>query len=822
MRKGCKFFCFCLLLLLSLLPLLTSACARPESSSATQETHVPSTTQGTTVASDELPQQEMPLVIAFKPFAGSFSPFFAEAESDQAVVQLTSLYLLTLERGGDVVAQAASREAMPYAGKTYTYEGIANTETEYDDTTDTTTFTFTLRDDLYFSDGQSLTADDVIFSFYVFFDPAYPLHIDLHDLPVLGAIDYKRQISQDTYDQYTELAHQIYTAGQEHSWSEDDSWSEVQQTAFWKQVKTAWADEIQAIIDYTYTTSRGHAEQYTGYKPSEIDRAERKAVLAMSIWDFARLTDEGSLTGVYSEKVWKIAQDEYPSAEDFLQETWLAYKGNPEAFWGIEGVSETPVLSVALDAFVTQEAAQAEATGGEGVAQIAGIKKLDERTVSVTIAGDDPDALKKLNIPVAPLHYYGDHTLYDYAKNQFGFSRSDLSVIQQKSAVPLGAGPYQFEKYQDKTVSMTANASYFKGEPEIKNLQLKETVSDDLIAAVGSGISDLASVEPTKTALADILRYNQDSRLSGNRIFSLWQAEPAYSYIGINATAVKSGLPSSEASRLLRKGLATVFSACRTSAGTEPLQPILVNAPTDRLALVEANAAQPAYAVDPDGNQLYRVGMSREQILETARSAARAYFIEAGFTADESGQRLIQAPDGAALLYQLHVLADAMDQPLTADCLKTATMLLAEIGIRLDVITVEDPLHFSELLQRGDIALWYGVRAMDVAEVFFAAYHSNEISKSPLTGGLNTFRLSDKSLDDLLETAAHAADDTEKDQLYQSARDKILDWAVEVPLYLERSLTVLSAQRVDQKSLPADPTGFWNWLHEMENLKTAE
>jgi ABC-type transport system substrate-binding protein len=163
-----------------------------------------------------------------------------------------------------------------------------------------------------------------------------------------------------------------------------------------------------------------------------------------------------------------------------------------------------------------------------------------------------------------------------------------------------------------------------------------------------------------------------------------------------------------------------------------------------------------------------------------------------------------------------------MDQPLTADCLKTATMLLTEIGIRLDVITVEDPLHFSELLQRGDIALWYGVRAMDAAEVFFAAYHSNEISKSPLTGGLNTFRLSDKSLDDLLETAAHAADDTEKDQLYQSARDKILDWAVEVPLYLERSLTVLSAQRVDQKSLPADPTGFWNWLHEMENLKTAE
>ena len=57
-----------------------------------------------------------------------------------------------------------------------------------------------------------------------------------------------------------------------------------------------------------------------------------------------------------------------------------------------------------------------------------------------------------LGVIVEPMHYYGDASLYDYDNNQFGFTRGDLSAVRDKANQPLGAGPYKFVKYENKTV----------------------------------------------------------------------------------------------------------------------------------------------------------------------------------------------------------------------------------------------------------------------------------------------------------------------------------------------------------------------------------
>ena len=54
----------------------------------------------------------------------------------------------------------------------------------------------------------------------------------------------------------------------------------------------------------------------------------------------------------------------------------------------------------------------------------------------------------QLGVAIAPLHYYGDESKYDYENNQFGFERGDLSGVQAKTAEPMGAGPYKFVKYE--------------------------------------------------------------------------------------------------------------------------------------------------------------------------------------------------------------------------------------------------------------------------------------------------------------------------------------------------------------------------------------
>ena len=113
-----------------------------------------------------------PLVVGYSNFSSKFSPFFSETAYDQDVWAMTSVNLLETDRQGAIVEKGKTGETRPYNGTDYTYNGIADlTITENAD--GTIAYDFDLRDDVVFSDGEKLTADDVIFSMYVLSDPAW-------------------------------------------------------------------------------------------------------------------------------------------------------------------------------------------------------------------------------------------------------------------------------------------------------------------------------------------------------------------------------------------------------------------------------------------------------------------------------------------------------------------------------------------------------------------------------------------------------------------------------------------------------------------------
>ena len=58
-------------------------------------------------------------------------------------------------------------------------------------------------------------------------------------------------------------------------------------------------------------------------------------------------------------------------------------------------------------------------------------------------------AIYQLQMEIAPMHYYGDASLYDYDNNSFGFPKGDLSLVRAKTSTPMGAGPYIFKEYSD-------------------------------------------------------------------------------------------------------------------------------------------------------------------------------------------------------------------------------------------------------------------------------------------------------------------------------------------------------------------------------------
>ena len=112
------------------------------------------------------------IVFANDYMSEKFSPFFADTSYDQDAVAMTQVSLLSSDRGGNVVLNGKNGEVIPYNGTDYTYYSLANCKiTENED--GTVTYAIDMRNDVTFSDGVKLTADDVIFTMYVLCDPTF-------------------------------------------------------------------------------------------------------------------------------------------------------------------------------------------------------------------------------------------------------------------------------------------------------------------------------------------------------------------------------------------------------------------------------------------------------------------------------------------------------------------------------------------------------------------------------------------------------------------------------------------------------------------------
>jgi peptide/nickel transport system substrate-binding protein len=117
------------------------------------------------------------IVIGNGQMSGVFSPFFSETADDQVIVKLTSMSLLRTDVDG---------EPQPYAATCQVLE-----ENDSSGEILNTTYRFKLLDGLQFSDGEPVTADDVIFSIKVLCDPTYNGLSAVGSLPIFGLQEYK-------------------------------------------------------------------------------------------------------------------------------------------------------------------------------------------------------------------------------------------------------------------------------------------------------------------------------------------------------------------------------------------------------------------------------------------------------------------------------------------------------------------------------------------------------------------------------------------------------------------------------------------------------
>ena len=576
-----KLFAVVIVLLMAAIAL--SACS-PAPAAQTDEPAAPEAPAASEAPTDEVvtfeeqpfgenlptaPTIDIPLVVAFETFSQKFSPFFSDSGYDAAVAALTQITLLTTDRVGGIIFNAIEGETVNYNGIDYLYKGPADTKVEYDEASDTTKYTARLRVGMKFSDGKPVTADDLIFSYYTFLDPSYVGSTTLSSYDIVGLKDYQTQTTTEVFDKYAALAEGILAAGPDHVWAAGDAWTQEQQDDFWTRFNSTWTASVQSIVDYVNANYLAdYGEAVMGLTPDVISGNEGiQIAFGMALWGFGEMVD-GQFVASPSGNTYDLTST-FPTVEDYFNETYAAYEGDLTEFGAVEPVdAPADLLGNVNSGFIGLWGPQDESMGGEGVPNIAGIVKVDDYTVEVTVKGfSAPAVYSILGIQVSPLHYYGDAAKYDYANNMFGFDFGDLSKQESLTATPMGAGPYKFVTYDNRIVYFTANEYYYRGCPKIAEVQFKETVSSEVASAVQTGTADGGELTGSRARFEEVASYNSNGEITGDIITTSKVDNLGYGYAGINADTVNvAGEPGSDASKNLRKGLATILAVYRDVA----------------------------------------------------------------------------------------------------------------------------------------------------------------------------------------------------------------------------------------------------------------
>ena len=715
---------------------------------------------------------DTPLVFGINDLNSKFSPFFSETAYDQYVWSMTSVSLLTSDRVGAIVEKGKTGETREYNGTDYTYYGPADlTVTENAD--GTVDYDFELREDMTFSDGEPLTADDVIFSMYVLSDPTYDGSSTFFALPIKGMEDYRSGMSS--------LGSLLYAAGKDNT--DFSLWDEETQTKFWTDLETAGTAFAQEIIDYCAEAGYGSTAKEAG-----------------EAWGFEGLADDATATDLF----WLMAE---------------AYEGDFNSL----STTESAGSSLTDLGFDTSEYAIGIETG-ESAPNIAGIQKTGDYSLRVSLDQVDATAIYQLGVPIAPLHYYGDASKYDYDNNSFGFDKGDLSVVRSKTTEPMGAGPYKFIDFSNNVVRYEANENFYQGAPKTKNLQFLVTSDADMLNGVTTGTIDFCEPSFSLDTAQLIAAENSNGEITGDKITTNTVDNLGYGYLGISANCVNvGGEPGSDASKNLRKALATVFARYRDVAVDSYYGDAasVINYPISNTSWAAPQKTdadyQIAFSKDAAGNDIYTSDMDDDAKDEAALAAALSFFEAAGYTVSDG--KVTAAPAGASLEYEIWIPADGTGDHPSFMLLTEAKKAFEKIGITLNIKDLANSSELWDGITTEDCPMWCAAWGASQDPDMYQIYYSGVESGKEAGGSNYMYDIADAELDQLIMDARSSLDQSYRKTVYKSCLDIIIDWAVEVPVYQRQNAVIFSTERINMDTITPDITTFYGWDAEIYNYE---
>lgn len=744
---------------------------------------------------EQVEMVESSLVVGYTSFDEVFTPFYARTSADKDVVAMTQVNLLTLDREGSVIYNAIKGETRDYKGTDYTYYGIADIDVKQQNN-GTIVYDITLRDDVKFSDGEVLNAEDLIFTMYVLCDPLYDGPYNLGQAPIVGLKEYKASMRT--------LFDALVSAGIDNT--DYTFWDQATQENFWKELEIAGAQFAQNIVDYLEESS-----------------GTTSIAQAAKLWGYEGLSDDASTT-------------------EFFYLMCEAHN------WDLNALNEAEAVGKTL--FSLMENYDAYTKGiqlDKNVEYIAGIEMTGEYSVRVVMSNQNVANIHYLNIPVVPMHYYGNPSLFQYESNVFGFVKGDLSLLHEsaqypnKNALPMGAGPYVFvpaeeESEEESTMHIVfqPNEHYYRGKALTDEVQFIVISTAKKISGIVNNKIDLTDVSMTKKVGKNIADTNQKVRdeaianaeSSGEIIDPTTIADAvsseafdvsSYGYIGINANLVNvNGDADSKASVALRKAFATMFSAYREEfvnlyyGGNASVVDYPVSNASWAAPDKTAKGYQTAYAQGIDGKAIYTENMSLEEKYVAAKNAALEYFKVAGYVV-ENGV-VISAPHGATMEFEVIITGNSLGEHPAYMTLLHSKAALAELGINLVIKDVTDEDEMWKSLENGTCQMWAAAWDVSAEPDIYEMYH-NEGAYNYMYG------IDDDALSANLEKLRTTPKQSSREKLYKNCYDIVLDWAVEVPVYQKQNGIIYSSDRILSNTLTQDMTVYYGWMSEVHNIQ---
>ena len=716
------------------------------------------------------------LVVGTQNFDGKFSPFFYTNSYENDVMSMIFDGLLLTDREGSVVLKGADGEVRPYNGTDYTYNGVANCDI-VENADGTVDYKITMKQGIKFSDGEEMTIDDVIFSYYVLLDPTYDGVSTLYSIPIKGLEAYRTGMES--------RMNLILAAGPD-GYTATDYFTEDQYNTFWAAFNAAGVKFAQEILDYVV------AEGYAAATDPVAAQAAN--------WGF------------------ELAED--ATVEDFWAAIVEAY-GYDLSDEGINKETAGTSISALIEAEIGDSFSDYTigVQTGESAPNVSGIVKTGDYSMTVTLTEVSATAIYQIPVTICPVHYYGEMDKYDYDNNKFGFDKGDLSHVKSVTSAPVGSGPFTFKSYANGAVTLEKNPGYWKGEPKIDTVIWREMQDVDKIPGVVSGTIDVTDPSYSAKAAEQIKSANSNGEISGDVIQTDLVANLGYGYVGFNANRVKVGTGNGgdEASKNLRKAIATVIAVYRDVAVDSYYGEFanVINYPISDTSWaaprVTDEGYKVAFSVDVDGNDIYTDGMSAEDKYAAAKQAALGYFEAAGYTVTDG--KITAAPADARMDAEVMVGGSGTGDHPTFMALTLASEALKEIGFNL---IVSDMSNFSEMtnaINAGTADMfamaWQATPDPDMFQIYHSQGGSNEKS----------YWIKDAELDDLIMQARQSTDQTYRKTLYKECLDIVADWAVEIPVYQRQNCIILSSQRVNLDTVTPDITTYWNWYNDLELLE---